>query len=149
MKKFQSLTGSIHTFNWGCVCYSNSVVSIPHRFDSHNENKKIYVDDLVRFNPSQVRFTHTCIFWICQKPFKVSIPHRFDSHKKRLQEGQVLQHRFNPSQVRFTRIYITSIEELMKMFQSLTGSIHTKIWFVLITMWLNVSIPHRFDSHFF
>ena len=57
--------------------------------------------------------------------------------------------RFNPSQVQFTLgkqgIYAT----FGNLFQSLTGSIHTLRLLKYFEPCIKVSIPHRFNSHFY
>ena len=100
-KKFQSLTGSIHT---GLNILSGWIetVSIPHRFNSHIEIEIVKVVVIVRFNPSQVQFTLISFRRVC-----------------------MLMHCFNPSQVQFTLISFNSVGGYGNSFQSLTGSIHT------------------------
>ena len=57
IEKFQSLTGSIHTFIQRCFDYQTRLVSIPHRFNSHQVFLQIRFREFESFNPSQVQFT--------------------------------------------------------------------------------------------
>ena len=123
-KVFQSLTGSIHTKNWHFIdllyFYFNPSqvqfthfrglryrpvvnISIPHRFNSH--------------------IVYSLIVKLIQI---ISIPHRFNSHKKKIFLTNFLGFNFNPSQVQFTRYARDMGIKRSDMFQSLTGSIHTK-----------------------
>ena len=119
--KFQSLTGSIHTylnhlsipltfsrFNPSQVQFTPIVipnkwfhlfVSIPHRFNSHFDfgNRKYLAD--ICFNPSQVQFTLWWANW-CRGAQDVSIPHRFNSHfymslVRKVISTVSIPHRFN------------------------------------------------------
>jgi hypothetical protein len=84
---FQSLTGSIHTISMNfksLLVYKLSLVSIPHRFNSHNSRRLVLVesrDKVLGFNPSQVQFTHLLLRQYKIVKIHVSIPHRFNSHK--------------------------------------------------------------------
>ena len=126
MKRFQSLTGSIHTQEYLTKLEVNTLVSIPHRFNSHKlgnllppfnclgfnpsqvqftpKNKNTKKITKISFNPSQVQFTPIKLIKFLSPKKLVSIPHRFNSHKKLLEE----------------------IGFEAPMFQSLTGSIHTR-----------------------
>ena len=55
---FQSLTGSIHTFEVSGRDEKEEAVSIPHRFNSHPGEWHVFCANCIRFNPSQVQFTH-------------------------------------------------------------------------------------------
>ena len=57
----------------------------------------------------------------------VSIPHRFNSHMYFKFSGNCVTFGFNPSQVQFTLVERVKNLEKQKLFQSLTGSIHTNI----------------------
>ena len=100
--EFQSLTGSIHTRKKTENKKENNYVSIPHRFNSHPPPSKLSDHLNIRFNPSQVQFTH---FYV--SPLNKSIIW-FQSltgsiHTRAGDESAFLDF----------------------MFQSLTGSIHT------------------------
>ena len=56
-KVFQSLTGSIHTTPKHQKQKNCKFVSIPHRFNSHEQFVNISVMEGICFNPSQVQFT--------------------------------------------------------------------------------------------
>ena len=56
---------------------------------------------------------------------------------------------FNPSQVQFTLVPGGLSPLTQKVFQSLTGSIHTTLSRVQFSIEKWVSIPHRFNSHSF
>ena len=120
---FQSLTGSIHTYGYTELSHLRTIVSIPHRFNSHGVLKGWSISLIPRFNPSQVQFTPRT-HWQLKVAMKC----------------------FNPSQVQFTLVFSTFLNPLNLWFQSLTGSIHTlqsEVW----SCQYNVSIPHRFNSH--
>jgi hypothetical protein len=78
---------------------------------------------------------------------KVSIPHRFNSHPLNVRiddlfEHVSIPHRFN------SHLRTLSMKRLAKfVFQSLTGSIHTKTRGKARDHPKEVSIPHRFNSH--
>ena len=123
--QFQSLTGSIHT----------------------KTNLPLPLLSFSRFNPSQVQFTQFKIIFIYYISLRVSIPHRFNSHlhfrPHKIKPIQVsIPHRFNSHTHLKKRMNF-----IFKEFQSLTGSIHTKIYQACIEFDLRVSIPHRFNSH--
>ena len=104
-----------------------------------------------------------------KKVRNVSIPHRFNSHNFFVPLSHSQNLRFNPSQVQFTLISLNPSTFSPKPFQSLAGSIHTKITtrrkfikekfqsltgsihtldFEDLIYYINsVSIPHRFNSH--
>ena len=101
--RFQSLTGSIHTYLTNphdCLAY---IVSIPHRFNSHMSSCSTTHFSTQRFNPSQVQFTPVSCVVECVDD----------------------KNRFNPSQVQFTPDYQKIVLQKFYWFQSLTGSIHT------------------------
>ena len=77
----------------------------------------------------------------------VSIPHRFNSHRHLRCRDFFLFKRFNPSQVQFTPRKTGLKDKAYRMFQSLTGSIHTGFSGWKYRKLLSVSIPHRFNSH--
>ena len=147
---------------------------------------------LLSFNPSQVQFTHIKAYLEIFEKLKfqsltgsihttkilsynryvvfVSIPHRFNSHMLGCLRRSLKRRSFNPSQVQFTQDFSESweqkfvlfqsltgsihtkekevIKKKVEMFQSLTGSIHTSCCYCLWSFLLLVSIPHRFNSHF-
>ena len=121
---FQSLTGSIHTTIHHGGGMLHIIVSIPHRFNSHPLIVLTVIWRFLRFNPSQVQFT---------------------LRNKNVEfVGQTC---FNPSQVQFTHTVIKPSNYGLRMFQSLTGSIHTDEGTFTELRINEVSIPHRFNSH--
>ena len=54
---------------------------------------------------------------------------------------------FNPSQVQFTLRFFSEVNPRFNEFQSLTGSIHTRLLDGFDLLDGYVSIPHRFNSH--
>jgi len=102
---FQSLTGTIHTIRSRTRNRRYIIVSIPHRYDSH----------FFRFPTFSIVFL-------------VSIPHRYDSHEVILKTKPSFAFCFNPSQVRFTQILDEKPQKGLPKFQSLTGTIHTGIF---------------------
>ena len=129
---------------------------------------KSVVYEYKSFNPSQVQFTPRLnpLAWVESE--SVSIPHRFNSHlltvlSKRFYYFVSIPHRFNShlggnglgvGEFMFqsltgsihTKILEKKLEKF-KQFQSLTGSIHTLMGLLIAELAILVSIPHRFNSH--
>ena len=143
---FQSLTGSIHTLS------RSEQVGAMLQFQSLTGSIHTIITRVVApaftpsFNPSQVQFT-----------------------QRRILSFLLQFTRFNLSQVQFTPLGSPRLLEQLFKFQSLTGSIHTRLWAVdgvtydpfqsltgsihtrkkvyQIPSYVTVSIPHRFNSH--
>ena len=103
MKKFQSLTGSIHTkFKLLYLCWKK-LVSIPHRFNSHKQEARDIAQEILSFNPSQVQFT--LVFnWDNLNAYQKFQSLTGSIHTRAITIGIIRKNKF----------------------QSLTGSIHTK-----------------------
>ena len=123
LQGFQSLTGSIHTLIGINTLLCHNRVSIPHRFNSHKNDKFLVLYKIICFNPSQVQFT----LEIMAKASEILI------------EFQSLTGSIHTSDD------VDKVNTLLE-FQSLTGSIHTKYPTIYPTN-TPVSIPHRFNSH--
>ena len=120
---FQSLTGSIHTWigdlrNVEMTPFQSLTGSI------HTNTKK-----------QNRRFNN-----------KVSIPHRFNSHFYTVTLPFLQFLRFNPSQVQFTQNLEKESFLLKRSFNPSQVQFTLNFNFCLLLQ-VNVSIPHRFNSH--
>ena len=123
---FQSLTGSIHTVATNTPPHEEPNVSIPHRFNSHQNKLFYYNHNHTCFNPSQVQFTRRRANKNNTKtaPFQ-SLTGSIHTGKSQL-VNMFARKCFNPSQVQFTHGGKGKGGYKRALFQSLTGSIHTE-----------------------